>query len=999
MAALTAAFELSATQDLRDQFDITVFQSGHRLGGKGASGRNQKRFERIEEHGLHLFYGFYDNAFSMMRRCYEELNRPLDAPLATLEDAFKPHDLIVFEEHHQGSWQHQPLFFPRNSDPPGLGRPIPTPAELIPMMLEFLLDLFERQQADSPSFTGSTLEPLRSALVSILGDIGKKLAAPEQGLVALRREEVLRRVLAASSQLWDLCKKQLARKPEKRAAWNAVDITLAMIRGMIVDGLVREENVNWLRLDHEDFRAWLSRHGASPSSVRASTVTGVYAGAYSADIEIGAGTALHWTLRMLYTYRGSIFYKMQAGMGDVVFAPLYEVLRRRGVHFRFFHRVDALRLSNDRRRIASIEIGRQIEVRGGRDYEPLHDVAGLPCWPTEPLYDQLVDGERLCESGENLEDWGCRFPDALPRLVLEDGRDFDHVILGVGLGLLPAICKDLLDDIHNPRFAAMVRKIPTTMTASAQLWKRDDLQATGWHLPPPVMIPYAQPLDTWADMSHLLPRERFPVEDHPRSIAYLTSSMPDEERAPITRDEYVGYSEKQRRRVHALTAQHLDNSAAHLWPKICRSDGALDRRRLYASGGNADPLDEQHMSPLLSPSDRYVLSPRGTTQFRLSADESGYRNLVLCGDWTLNPMNLGCVEAATMSGIRAAQVLSGRPITLHDDWLAGNRRSPKPTELPRYIERQTNESTSPPYIARDSTMITAWLRANPQKLRALCDRHLGFVETHAYVPLGGLVIFYAQDNQRISAVDAPGSIHERDYGFMVPLVLCDRRRGRLEPRGIGVYVPYLWVDVGAAVYGGREVLGFPKGQGELSFESSRLGGVSLSLDTWLPPATGGPEVSWQKERVLEVHAGQSAAIASAPSLADLMRSLRDLSGLEATGIDRAKHNPLLRAFVATVRSGAPRMVFLKQYRDAERRDRACYQAIVEAPCRILGTPRAQQLLRGPIELRVSSRLGVVDELGLAYEANGEMARVTALLGTRTELDFAIDKGLVMGAST
>jgi uncharacterized protein with NAD-binding domain and iron-sulfur cluster len=35
-------------------------------------------------------------------------------------------------------------------------------------------------------------------------------------------------------------------------------------------------------------------------------------------------------------------YKMQAGMGDVVFTPLFEVLRRRGVRFRFFHAVTCL---------------------------------------------------------------------------------------------------------------------------------------------------------------------------------------------------------------------------------------------------------------------------------------------------------------------------------------------------------------------------------------------------------------------------------------------------------------------------------------------------------------------------------------------------------------------------------------------------------------------------------------------------------------------------------
>ena len=35
---------------------------------------------------------------------------------------------------------------------------------------------------------------------------------------------------------------------------------------------------------------------------------------------------------------------MTAGMGDVVMAPLYQALRKRGVQFEFFHRVDALHL-------------------------------------------------------------------------------------------------------------------------------------------------------------------------------------------------------------------------------------------------------------------------------------------------------------------------------------------------------------------------------------------------------------------------------------------------------------------------------------------------------------------------------------------------------------------------------------------------------------------------------------------------------------------------------
>ncbi len=47
-----------------------------------------------------------------------------------------------------------------------------------------------------------------------------------------------------------------------------------------------------------------------------------------------------------FTYRGAFFWKMQAGMGDTIFTPLYQALKQKGVTFRFFHRVEDLALSD-----------------------------------------------------------------------------------------------------------------------------------------------------------------------------------------------------------------------------------------------------------------------------------------------------------------------------------------------------------------------------------------------------------------------------------------------------------------------------------------------------------------------------------------------------------------------------------------------------------------------------------------------------------------------------
>src|SRR5262245_24650660 len=87
-AAIAAAFELTRPQH-EGRYAVTVYQLGWRLGGKGASGRGPA--DRIEEHGLHLWMGFYENAFRLMRECYAELGRdPTRCRIATWRDAFSP---------------------------------------------------------------------------------------------------------------------------------------------------------------------------------------------------------------------------------------------------------------------------------------------------------------------------------------------------------------------------------------------------------------------------------------------------------------------------------------------------------------------------------------------------------------------------------------------------------------------------------------------------------------------------------------------------------------------------------------------------------------------------------------------------------------------------------------------------------------------------------------------------------------------------------------------
>jgi uncharacterized protein with NAD-binding domain and iron-sulfur cluster len=120
VGAITTAFALTDPRH-GDRYDVTLYQLGWRLGGKGASGRGPNM--RIEEHGLHLWFGFYENAFREMRSCYEELGRGPEVPLRTVDEAFRPASRFGVAEHRLDRWSNWIDWFPETDGVPGTERP------------------------------------------------------------------------------------------------------------------------------------------------------------------------------------------------------------------------------------------------------------------------------------------------------------------------------------------------------------------------------------------------------------------------------------------------------------------------------------------------------------------------------------------------------------------------------------------------------------------------------------------------------------------------------------------------------------------------------------------------------------------------------------------------------------------------------------------------------------------------------------------------------------
>ncbi len=681
VGSMSAIYALMQEPDWTERYQITIYQMGWRLGGKGASGRNADAGERIEEHGLHIWLGFYEDAFRVIRDVYSRLGRPDGAPLREWSDAFKPGNLIVFTEHIGDAWKLWPVAFPSNDAIPGEGGTLPTPAEYVHMLIGWMReqigasDALARAHAEAPAH-GHPAEWILHELEGLGIAIADGAGAALLEAAHLAAERLPERNTAAHHTLllgilehfmhWLRTRidQLLDSHDELRRLFIVIDIAHAMLRGILLDGVVI--SARWDVINDIDLRAWLLRNGATERSVWSAPMQAIYDLVFAyvggdwrtpAAANLEAGTGCHGVLRMMLTYKGAIYWKMQAGMGDTIFTPFYELMRRHpdAIRFAFFHQVRAL--DADDTRITGITLFPQVRLKDGIDtYDPLVDVKGLPCWPSEPRYDQLdpSDADALRKQRINLESfwspWNLHADERSVTLRVDE--DFDDVILGIP----PAMLAHLLGEriTAQPRWRDMLAHVQSAQTQSSQFWFHPSLAELGWTLDPPVLGGFVEPLSTWADMTHLLEREQWTGEAPPQSLAYFTGPMEDAADIPPATDH--DFPERERARAAGTADDWLDQHARTLWPRGVLPDGSLNRALLASTFYRAN----------IDPNERYVLSVVGSSQYRLEPGNSGFANLFLAGDWVRTVINAGCVEAAVSGGLQAGRALAARATAMQN---------------------------------------------------------------------------------------------------------------------------------------------------------------------------------------------------------------------------------------------------------------------------------------------------------------------------------------------
>jgi hypothetical protein len=311
-------------------------------------------------------------------------------------------------------------------------------------------------------------------------------------------------------------------------------------------------------------------------------------------------------------------------------------------------------------------------------------------------------------------------------------------------------------------------------------------------------------------------------------------------------------------------------------------------------------------------------------------------------------------------------------------------------DKPRYIDPANRAGSAslpakPPFVFRDVTARVFPVKANPARLYGFCKQYLNIVPPqiaqfrpsipYVYV----MVLNYGRMGMQSATAQNLGWVSQHEVLFTVPLTWWRKEHGRLVFKDYAFVSPFIFVDDPLSLTTGREVYGWPKVAAAVDAEKPlwadhpRTGVRLFSLSTKIFPKT----YAGQREQprvLLQVDRDPIPSFSEAPPdpnnpwspLSSLPLALRSSLGLMGDAIDlfaglrlRGYHRSLesmlsmlgsgsrnmarllpellLPMPARHQRDGEPRaespelhieQITLKQFRDAENPNDACYQALV-----------------------------------------------------------------------
>jgi hypothetical protein len=309
--------------------------------------------------------------------------------------------------------------------------------------------------------------------------------------------------------------------------------------------------------------------------------------------------------------------------------------------------------------------------------------------------------------------------------------------------------------------------------------------------------------------------------------------------------------------------------------------------------------------------------------------------------------------------------------------------------ISNYIDRGGELVYQPPFLAEHVGYYGFILDADKAKLQEVCDRYLNspLGARQRFVPAGGFVLLACCDLPSLQSTTEPyrsrGSMAEREVAIWV--LLIDTVKERLY-----WFLPYIFVDNTYAMAMGRELYGFPKSMGTISFLPDPTQPDQIALDT-LVLKNYSPQSHGQVLRLVEVV--KSADTFTGPSGArhDFAEFTREIVKILDEDFHLLTDASLLIPLMADLLQLKMPMVFLKQFRDVVDPVRAAYQSIVET------TPFSSHIY----ELRfLSSHYDVMIEECDSHPISAELGLTLAgplrpKLSFYLNFDFQIGTGVVL----
>ncbi|NME71149.1 NAD(P)-binding protein [Flammeovirga aprica] len=706
ISGLTTAWELSSIKNWQDQYEIHLYQSGWRCGGKATTGLGEEG--RVEERGIHMFQGWYDNAFRMVQEVYEyiaEHNLNPDGAFQTWRDGFNPNPVTsMVEQDKNGNWIDWPFVFPDNDRIPGSGEPMSSSVlikEFIALGLEVLIGSpYQENASGKVGFWNDLLahlffdQPIAeekvkkySALEKLALRFAKKLSIREGKYNHTKRFKTLEEKIDELERLddrvdlaEDLIKysdrivkllntwffKLLFKGNHLRRISEIVQLSLVCIEGVFKDVYdVKTGKYEWENINHYDFSDWLKMNGASEQVINSAIVRFLYKGTFANKYNGEKGTvAADIAVRMMLmipSYKGSFVWNLRGGTGGTFTAPLYVALEDRGVNFHFFHHLDEVKYS-ETDEIEEIIVGKQVDLKEGlTKYQPLVKQKGLFQWTLHPDLSQINE-EQAAEIKEKDIDIESHWSgwENVESLELKKGRDFDVAVLATSIKPLEYICSEIM--AKKPKWKNMVEKVKATATLNVQFWLNEDIEGLGMDLGEWGMkegsyantVIYEDPLYSWTSMTYIAPYENWKPESEAKQISYWCGTWPTNYPEPPRSN--TNYPKDQITLLKKVSEDWMDKHMGWFWPKA-RKNNKFDYSLLCDKNMDADPMEKfnnQCFVTNMDPSMHYVLAQPGTNKYRLKTDETEYKNLYFTGDWINFGLNVGYMEGTVISGIQAA---------------------------------------------------------------------------------------------------------------------------------------------------------------------------------------------------------------------------------------------------------------------------------------------------------------------------------------------------------